>query len=90
MVNKPGTADEAVAYIWDIPYDTMLPDTVLEPSEKQSLVALLADKTDAVVRRYFSAPRPELWVGTLRAKLKPTGKVTFLNICALCLLYSVQ
>lgn len=84
MVNKPSTVDEAIAYVWDVP------DTVLEPSEKQSLNALLAEKTDAVARRYFTAPRPELWVGTLKELLKTTGKVTFLDICTLCLLHSVM
>ncbi|DBB01776.1 TPA: hypothetical protein ACH3X1_000393 [Trebouxia sp. C0004] len=67
MVNKPSTVDEAIAYIWD------LPDTVLKPSEKHSLTALLAEKTDAVAGRYFSAPGPELWVGTLKELLKPTA-----------------
>ena len=71
MVNKPSTVDEAIAYIWDVP------DTVLELSKKQSLNALLAEKTDAVVRRYFSAPHPEGWVGTLRELLKPTSRVAF-------------
>ena len=67
MVGKPSTVDEAIAYVWDIP------DTVIGPADKQSLVAALAEKTDAVARRYFSAPNPELWVGTLREMLKPTG-----------------
>ncbi|KAL3158838.1 hypothetical protein ABBQ32_011563 [Trebouxia sp. C0010 RCD-2024] len=67
MVNKPSTVDEAIAYVWD------LPDSVLEPSEKQSLAAALAEKTDAVARRYFSAPSPQLWVGTLKASLKLAG-----------------
>ncbi|DBA79583.1 TPA: hypothetical protein ACH3X1_008273 [Trebouxia sp. C0004] len=66
MVNKPSTVDEATAHIWD------LPNTVLKPSEKHSLTALLAEKTDAVARRYFSAPGPELWVGTLKELIKPT------------------
>ena len=67
MVEKPSTIDEAIAYVWDVP------NTVIGPADKQSLVAALAEKTDAVARRYFSAPNPELWVGTLRELLKPTG-----------------
>ena len=67
MVEKPSTVDEAIAYVWDVP------DTVIGPADKQSLAAALAEKTDAVARRYFSAPNPELWVGTLRELLKPTG-----------------
>ena len=67
MVEKPSTVDKAIAYVWDIP------DTVIGPADKQSLTAALAEKTDAVTRRYFSAPNPELWVGTLRELLKPTG-----------------
>ena len=76
MVNKPSTVDEAIAYIWH------LPDTVLKPSEKHSLTALLAEKTDAVAGRYFSAPGPELWVGTLKELLKPTGILSL--TCATC------
>ena len=67
MVEKPRTVDEAIAYVWDVP------DTVIGPADKQSLAAVLPEKTDAVARRYFSAPNPELWVGTLRELLKPTG-----------------
>ena len=67
MVEKPSTVDEAIAYVWDVS------DTVIGPADKQSLAAALAEKTDAVARRYFSAPNPELWVGTLRELLKPTG-----------------
>ena len=70
MVEKPSTVDEAIAYVWDVS------DTVIGPADKQSLAAALAEKTDAVARRYFFAPNPELWVGTLRELLKPTG--TFL------------
>ena len=70
MVEKPSTVDEAIAYVWDVS------DMVIRPADKQSLAAALAEKTDAVARRYFSAPSPELWVGTLRELLKPTG--TFL------------
>ena len=67
MVKKPSTADEAIAYVWDVT------DTVIGPADKQSLAAALAEKTDADARRYFYAPSPELWVGTLRELLKPTG-----------------
>ena len=67
MVKTPSTADEAIAYVWDIP------DRVIGPADKQSLAAALAEKTDAVAMRYFSAPNPELWMGTLRQLLKPTG-----------------
>ena len=67
MVEKPSTIDEAIAYVWDVP------DTVIGPADKQSLAAALAEKTDAVARRYSSAPIPDLWVGTLRELLKPTG-----------------
>lgn len=74
MVDKPSTADEAIAYVWD------LPNTILEPSEKQSLAAALAEKTDAVARRYFSAPSPDLWVGTLKVLLKPAGILSFTSI----------
>ena len=49
---------------------------MIGPADKQSLAAALAEKTDAVARRYFSAPNPELWVGTLRELLKPTGTDT--------------
>ncbi len=67
MVKRPSTVAEAIVYV----RETL--DTVLGPLEKQSLVAALADKTDAVARRYFSALNPELWVGTLKELLKPTG-----------------
>ncbi len=67
MVEKPSTVDEAIAYVWDVP------DTVIGPADKQRLAAALAEKTDAVARRYFSAPNPELWVGTLRELLNPAG-----------------
>ena len=67
MVEKPSTVDEAIAYVWAVP------DTVIGLADKQSLAAALAEKTDAVARRYFSAPNPELWVGTLRELLKSTG-----------------
>ena len=67
MVEKPSTVDEAIAYVWDVP------DTVIGPADKQCLAAALAEKTDAVARRYFSAPKPELWVGTLKQLLKTAG-----------------
>ncbi len=67
MATIPSTVDEAIAYVWDTS------DTVLEPSEKQSLVATLAQQTNDVARRYFSAPDPRLWVGTLKELLKATG-----------------
>ena len=70
MCEKPSTVDEAIAYVWDVP------DTVIGPADKQSLAAALAEKTDAVARRFFSAPNPELWVGTLRELLKPTGTLS--------------
>ena len=73
MVEKPSTVDEAIAYVWAVP------DTVIWPADKQSLAAALAEKTDAVARRYFSAPNPELWVGTLRELLKPTGTFSQLD-----------
>ena len=71
MVNKPSTVDEAIAYIWDFP------ETILEPSEKQSLAAALAQKTDAAARWFFSAPSPELWVGTLKVLLQSAGILPF-------------
>lgn len=64
MVNKPSTVVYAIAYIWD------LPDAILEPSEKQRLAAALAKETDAVARRFFSAP---IRVGTLKVLLKRAG-----------------
>lgn len=67
MADKPSTVDEAIDYVWN------LPNTVLEPSEKQSLAVVLAEKTDAVARRFFFAPDPDLWAGTLKELLKPTG-----------------
>ena len=70
MVNQPRAVDEALAYVWAVP------DEVLQPSDKQTLAVALADKPDAVVRRYFSAPNPELWVGTLRALLQPAGRLS--------------
>jgi len=67
MVNKPSTVDEALAYVW------ALPDTALRLSQKQDIAAALAERTDAVARRYFSSPDPEHWVGTLKQLLKPAG-----------------
>ena len=84
MVNKTSTVDEAIASKWNIP------DTVLKPSKKQSVNALLREKTDVVVRRHFSAPHPELWVDTLGELLKQTGKVVSLDVCSLCLLRIVM
>ena len=48
MVEKPSTVDEAIAYVWDVS------DTVIGPADKQRLAAALAERTDAVARRYFS------------------------------------
>lgn len=67
MSSRPSTVDEAIKYVWD------LPDSVLKPSDKQSIVATLADKTDGVARRYFSGPTSEMWLGTLRQLLKTSG-----------------
>ena len=69
MVGKPSTVDEAIAYVWDVP------DAVIRPADKQKLAAALAEKTDVVARMYFSAPNPELWVGTLKELLKTTGTI---------------
>ena len=54
MVDKPSTVDDAIAYVWAVP------DTVIGAADKQRLVAALTEKTDAVARRYFSAPDPGL------------------------------
>ena len=78
MVEKPSTVDEAIAYVLDIQ------DTLLEPSEKQSLAAALAGKTDAIARRYFSDPNPELWVGALKELLTPTGILPMAYIIMTC------
>ena len=67
MASRPSSVDEAITCVWE------LPDSVLNPSDKQSIVATLADQTHDVARRYFSAPYPELWVGTLKELLRPTG-----------------
>ena len=67
MVNRPTGVDEAINFIWN------QPDTVLQSSEKQRLSAALAKETDVVARRYFLAPLPEQWVGTLKELLAPTG-----------------
>ena len=74
MVEKPSTVDEAIAYVWNIP------DTLIGPADKQSLAAALAEKTDAVARRYFFAPNPEPWVGTLRELLKPAGTYSWKSL----------
>lgn len=39
MVDRSNTIDEAIAYVWDIP------DMVLEPFEKERLVATLLKHT---------------------------------------------
>ena len=67
MANRPTGVDEAINFIWG------QPDTVLQSSEKQRLSAALAKETDVVARRYFLAPLPEQWVGTLKELLAPTG-----------------
>ena len=67
MANRPTGVDEAIKFIWN------QPDTVLHSSEKQRLSAALAKETDVVARRYFLAPLPEQWVGTLKELLAPTG-----------------
>ena len=66
MANRPTGVDEAINFIW------AQPDTVLQSSEKQRLSAALAKETDVVARRYFLAPLPEQWVGTLKELLAPT------------------
>lgn len=63
----PSTVNEAIAYVWDTS------DTELGTSEKQSLVATLAQQTNDVARRFFCAPDPRLWVGTSKELLIPTG-----------------
>ena len=67
MANRPTGVDEAINFIWG------QPDTVLQSSEKQRLSAALAKETDVVARRYFLAPLPEQWVGTLKELLALTG-----------------
>ncbi|KAL3148646.1 hypothetical protein ABBQ38_014067 [Trebouxia sp. C0009 RCD-2024] len=67
MANRPTGVDEAIEFVWS------QPDTVLQSSEKQSLTAILAKETDVVARRYFLAPLPEQWVGTLKELLPPRG-----------------
>jgi len=66
MANRPTGVDEAIQFIWN------QPDRVLQSSEKQRLSAALAKETDVVARRYFLAPLPEQWVGTLKELLAPT------------------
>ncbi|DBA96649.1 TPA: hypothetical protein ACH3X1_015507 [Trebouxia sp. C0004] len=68
MANRPTGVDEAIEFVWN------QPDTVLQSSEKQSLSAMLAKETDVVARRYFLAPLPEQWVGTLKELLAPRGQ----------------
>ena len=67
MANRPTGVNEAIEFVWN------QPDTVLQSSEKQSLSAILAKETDVVARRYFLAPLPEQWVGTLKELLAPRG-----------------
>ncbi|KAL3155946.1 hypothetical protein ABBQ32_012942 [Trebouxia sp. C0010 RCD-2024] len=71
MANRPTGVDEAIKFIWN------QPDTVLQSSEKQRLSAALAKETDVVARRYFLAPLPEQWVGTLKELLAPTVQKDF-------------
>ena len=75
MANRPTGVDEAIKFIWN------QPDTVLQSSEKQRLSAALAKETDVVARRYFLAPLPEQWVGTLKELLAPTG-IFAVGMCA--------
>ena len=67
MPNRPTGVDEAINFVWN------QPDTVLKSSEMQRLSAVLAKETDVVARRYFLAPLPEQWAGTLKELLAPTG-----------------
>ena len=60
MVAKPTGVDEAIDFVWS------QPDAALTPSQKQSITAALAKETDVVARRFFFAPDPEHWVGTLK------------------------
>ena len=69
MAKRPTGVDEAIEFVWN------QPDTVLQSSEKQSLSAILAKETDVVARRYFLAPLPEQWVGTLKELLAPRGEI---------------
>ena len=66
MMTIPSTVNEAIAYVWDTS------DTELGTSEKQSLVATLAQQTNDFARRFSFAPDPRLWVGTLKELLIPT------------------
>ncbi len=72
-VSRPTGVDDAINFVWS------QPDTLLNTSEKQNLTAVLANKTDAVASRYFFAPDPEQWVGTLRELLAPTGNMSVCN-----------
>ncbi len=67
MVTRPTGVDDAIKFVWN------QPDTVLKSSEKESLSAVLAKETDVVAGRYFFAPQPEQWVGTLKKLIEPTG-----------------
>ncbi len=73
MISRPTGVEDAIKFVWS------QPDTLVETSEKQELTAVLAKNTDAVARRYFSAPDPERWVGTLRALLALTGNTSVCN-----------
>ncbi|KAL3157238.1 hypothetical protein ABBQ38_001475 [Trebouxia sp. C0009 RCD-2024] len=69
MANRPTGVDEAIKFIWN------QPETILQSSEKQRLSAALAKETDVVAKRYFFAPLPEQWVGTLKELLAPTARL---------------
>ena len=79
MANRPTGVDEAIQFVWN------QPDTVLQSSEKQSLCAILAKETDVVAKRYFLAPLPEQWVGTLKELLAPRGTLLHSSRAALTL-----
>ena len=64
---KPNGRKEATKFVW------RQPDTVLTPSQKQSINVALAKDTDGTAKLYFLAPRPEQWVGTLKELLAPAG-----------------
>ncbi|DBB12937.1 TPA: hypothetical protein ACH3X3_005686 [Trebouxia sp. C0006] len=65
-VSRPTGIDDAIKFVW------RQPDTLLTTAEKRTLNAVLAEKTDVVASRYFSAPDPAQWVGTLKGLLEPT------------------
>ena len=66
-VSRPTGVDDAIKFVW------RQPDTLLTTAEKRTLNAVLAEKTDVVASRYFSAPDPAQWVGTLKGLVEPTG-----------------